>query len=273
MNMIKLMAGLIFWLVSQGLTGQNSTICHNRNLAFNGGEKLVYELYYNWNFIWIPAGTLEMTVEEKPDHYYIKAVGKTHESYNWFFKVHDVFTCEMDKNTLKPRKFSRAIEEGDYRIKNDIFFNWQTNKVTSYVKINDGKTKAYRFDLSDCMLDLLSLSYNLRNLDVGHLIDQKIIYTDLIFDEKKYLIPVKYKGKVKNFKVSGMGQIDVIKVSPDLISGNVFDEGSTMILYVSDDQNKIPVMIESPIKVGSVKAILKSWKNLRHPFDLKLKNK
>lgn len=265
---IKYIAIIGFYLLGLSAFCQSNTICHNRNTSFKSGEKLVYELYYNWNFIWIPAGTLEMTVEERNDHFFIKALGKTHESYNWFFKVYDVFTCEMDKNTLKPRKFSRNIEEGDYRIKNEIFFNHETNKVTSYLKVNNGKTDIYRFDNSECMLDLLSLTYNLRNINVTDLINQQVIYTDLIFDEKKYLIPVKYRGKEKKFKVSGLGSIDVIKISPDLISGNVFSEGSTMLLYVSDDRNKIPVMIESPIKVGSVKAILKSWKNLRHPFQL-----
>jgi hypothetical protein len=272
MNRIKLVAIIGFYLLCVLASGQSNTICHNRNTSFKGGEKLVYELYYNWNFIWIPAGTLEMTVEERKDHYFIKALGKTHDSYNWFFKVYDVFTCEIDKITLKPRKFSRNIEEGDYRIKNDIYFNHETDKVTSYLTVNNGKTETYRFDNSECMLDLLSLSYNLRNLNVNFLIKSGVIYTDLIFDEKKYLIPVKYKGREKKFKVSGLGSIDVIKISPDLISGNVFSEGSTMLMYVSDDMNKIPVMIESPIKVGSVKAILKSWKNLRHPFDLKRKN-
>jgi len=271
MNAIKVLVLISFCVLSQRTTGQFNTICHNNNNAFTGGEKLVYELYYNWNFIWIPAGTLEMTVEEKTDHYFIKALGKTHESYNWFFKVYDVFTCEMDKNTLKPRKFSRDIREGDYRIKNDIYFNQQTNKVTSYLKVNNGKMETYRFDNSECMLDLLSLSYNLRNINVNLLVRETVIYADLIFDEKKYVIPVKYKGRKKGFRVSGMGHIDVIKISPDLIAGNVFEESSTMMLYVSDDKNKIPVMIESPIKVGSVKAILKSWKNLRHPFELKKK--
>ncbi len=271
MNAIKYYIVLILVLFSHLLAGQSGTICRNKNSAFKGGEKLVYELYYNWNFIWIPAGTLEMTVEEKADVFLVKALGKTHESYNWFFKVHDVFTCEMDKSTLKPIKFSRDIEEGDYKIKNDIFFNDETNKVTSYLRINNGKTQAYRFDQTECTLDLLSLSYNLRNINTEELFRNKIINAELIFDEKKYIIPVKFKGREKNFKVSGTGYIDVIKISPDLIAGNVFDEGSTMILYVSDDQNKIPVMIESPIKVGSVKAILKSWKNLRHPFNMRVK--
>ena len=67
-----------------------------------------------------------------------------------------------------------------------------------------------------------------------------------------------------NYKIKELGTYDVIKVVPDLIAGNVFREGNLMNIYVSNDQNKLPLLIESPLKVGSAKAVLKSYTGLRY---------
>jgi hypothetical protein len=43
-----------------------------------------------------------------------------------------------------------------------------------------------------------------------------------------------------------------------------------MKIYVSDDQNRLPIMIESPVSVGSVKAVLQSYEGLRFPMTAKV---
>jgi hypothetical protein len=43
-----------------------------------------------------------------------------------------------------------------------------------------------------------------------------------------------------------------------------------MTVWVGDDENRIPVMIESPVSVGSVKVVLKSYKGLKYDFTAKV---
>jgi hypothetical protein len=52
--------------------------------------------------------------------------------------------------------------------------------------------------------------------------------------------------------------------SPQLISGEYFQDGDEMKVYVSDDQNRLPLVIESPLSVGYVKAVLKDYRGLKH---------
>ena len=59
--------------------------CQLTNTAFSPGEKMVYKIYYNWGFIWMPAGEVTFNVEEEGDIYHYKVIGKTYNSYNWFF--------------------------------------------------------------------------------------------------------------------------------------------------------------------------------------------
>ena len=88
-------------------------------------------------------------------------------------------------------------------------------------------------------------------------------------DKEVWPLNVKYKGKQANKKIRNRGKFDTIKFSPQIISGRVLKEGEEMLVYVSDDKNRIPVLIESPVSVGSVKAVLKNYKGLKYNLDAK----
>ncbi|MCY7327202.1 MAG: DUF3108 domain-containing protein, partial [Saprospiraceae bacterium] len=62
---------------------------------------------------------------------------------------------------------------------------------------------------------------------------------------------------------------NTLKFQPDVIAGNVFKEGEGMSVWVSDDQNRIPLLIESPVSVGSVKMVLKEYWGLKYDFTAK----
>ncbi|QLH30932.1 MAG: DUF3108 domain-containing protein [Candidatus Parvibacillus calidus] len=59
-------------------------------------------------------------------------------------------------------------------------------------------------------------------------------------------------------------------MTPATIEGKVFEKGNTMKMYISEDENQIPLMVETSLKVGNVKVILKSYKNLRYSLKSKV---
>ena len=75
-------------------------LCSIENVSFTSGEKLVFKAYYNWKFIWIPAGEAVFTVTENKFDYEVKVTGKTYDSYDDFFRVRDYFYSKIDKRTL-----------------------------------------------------------------------------------------------------------------------------------------------------------------------------
>lgn len=109
----------------------------------------------------------------------------------------------------------------------------------------------------------------LRNIDITGYHPGDIIPTKILFDETIYPIKVRYDGVYDNFHVKGLGTFNTIKVIPDLVTGNVFKDGNRMNIWVTNDGNKLPVLIESPLSVGSAKAVLKSYKGLRHHLPRK----
>jgi hypothetical protein len=62
------------------------------------------------------------------------------------------------------------------------------------------------------------------------------------------------------------GTFNTIKITPLLIKGTIFEGGEKMIVWVSDDANHVPVRIESPILVGSIKVDLMGFDNLKNPM-------
>jgi hypothetical protein len=58
---------------------------------------------------------------------------------------------------------------------------------------------------------------------------------------------------------------------PLVQSGRVFKEEESLTIWISDDDNKMPVRIKANLAVGSIKADLEGFKGLKYPFKLKMK--
>lgn len=272
-----------FWIlgiVTLGLfalsfSKQSETIsmdtCEVKNSVFNVGEEITYKIFYNLNFLWIPAGEVTFRVRENETQYHITAAGRTYPSYEWFYKVRDYFETYIDKNTMLPDTFLREVNEGNFTMYNKMVFDQENQTITSF----KGKTKALakeeNVDYQECMHDIMSIVYCIRNKDFD---PEKIgarIPIKVALDGEVYPLSVEYKGIKKKKKVKGLGKYDVHEFSPELIAGEVFTEDAKMKLFVSADENKIPVLIESPVSVGSVKVVLKEYKNLKYDFATKSK--
>ena len=238
--------------------------CKIENTAFVSGEKIVYKAYYNWQFVWIPAGEAVFHLVEKNDSYEVTVYGKTYKSYDPFFRVRDYFHSVIDKKTLYPKSFVRIVEEGNYRKFDSLSFNQNSRFAISFNGRTRETAKRKYITVPACTHDLLSVLYSMRNINVNAYKEGEHIPTKILFDENIYPIKVRYEGKQKNFEIKDLGTFNTIKVIPDLVTGNVFKDGNKMQVWVTDDGNKLPLLIESPLSVGSAKAVLKSYSGLKH---------
>lgn len=245
--------------------------CQSENNAFAIGEEIVYKLYYNWNFIWLAAGEVVFRVSDDGDTYHISAHGRTYKSYEWFFKVRDKYDTYIDKETLLPLVSIRDIQEGGYSLYDRVEFDHELGKATSLRGKTRKTAKETTYDIDPCIHDLLSIVYFCRNIPFGKIPSDYRIPIKIFMDKEVWPLSVHYKGKDSGKKVKGQGKFRAIHFIPDVIEGGYyFGEGTNMDIWVSDDENKIPLIIESPVSVGSVKAILKSYKGLRYEMDARI---
>lgn len=220
-------------------------------------EKLTYRGYYNWSFIWINAGAVEMTVEPSdkyPNAQRIFAVGYSNPSWDWVFKLRDTLVSYHDSVTYKPYEFSRKAHEGSYHKTFDYVWDYDSSRVISEVhKIGKYKRQDTIKLLPDTY-DMLSVAWYARELDFDNYKKGDQIPIRILLDDKIYDLYVRYLGKEKVKTDSGRRMCYVF--SPLLVAGDVFKGGENMKVWVSDDEYRIPVMVEAKIIVGSVKGIL-----------------
>ena len=105
-------------------------------------------------------------------------------------------------------------------------------------------------------------------MDFSALKENDIIDINMFFDERMERIRVLIMGR-ERLKTK-FGEIDCIKIRPQVLEGRVFSDEENVTLWVSDDKNKIPVKIKASILVGSIKAELVEARGLAHPFALKI---
>ena len=248
--------------------------CQDRNIAFQGGEEVVYHAYYNWGFIWVNAGIVTFNVEdhnyEGRPSYFINAYGRTYSSYDFLYKVRDSFEVYVDTFDLHPFEFDRVNIEGSSSSHHHYKFDKQTNTIHTHISKDHKPYKDSVLVWKDCTFDLLSMVYKARNIDFDKYQKGDKIPIRMIVDGKIYDLYIRYKGKdiVKNREGR---KFSCYEFSPLLVPGTIFSSGEGMTVWVTDDKNRIPIIVKAKILIGSVKAMFVSATGLRHPMEAEIK--
>ncbi len=240
--------------------------CSIRNSSFNVGESITFKVMYNLGKMYVGAGEAVFTVAlerfANRDVYHITGDGRTFRAYDWIFKVRDKYETWLDTATMQPLKFLRNVNEGGYKIYNNVVFNQAAHQAVS----TNGT-----FTVPPCVQDVISAIYYARNIDFAkYQVGDKIPFA-MFLDDQVYNIYIRYLGKEE--VNTRFGKFRAIKFKPLLIKGTIFEGGEKMTVWVSDDANKVPLRVESPISVGNIIVDMVNYSNLRHPFSSLIKQR
>ena len=238
-----------------------------KETAFGVGEWFKFRIHYGV----INAGyaTLEVKEAARNNKKVFHAVGKgwTTGMSRFFFKVDDTYESYFDKETGNPYQFVRKIDEGGYTKNMEGFFNQSADKVT----VKDYKNKKEKvFAVPNNVQDIMSTFYYLRNhptidkLKVG-----EAVAIDMFFDEETTKFKLKFIGR-ENINTK-YGTVSTMVFRPLVQSGRVFKEEESLTVWISDDDNKLPIRIKASLAVGSIKADLDGFRGLKYPFIVKAK--
>lgn len=240
--------------------------CGLHNTSFGDGEKLRFKVYYNMGRIWVGAGEAQFSVTREQlgnrPVYHITGDGKTLKSYEWFYKVRDRYETFIDAETMLPQRFIRNVSEGSIKFYNNVTFNQDIGRAVSTNGV---------FSVPRCIQDVLSAIYYARNIDYSRYGPGSKIPFKMFLDDKVYELYIRYLGKER--LETRYGTFNTIKIQPLLIEGTVFSGGEKMAVWVTDDANHLPVRVDSPISVGSIKVDLMGYDNLRNPLSALLRRR
>ncbi len=231
--------------------------------AFNPGEKLTYRAHYGW----LTAGEAKFEVGWGTKSYKgnncfeVSGYGKTASTFEWFYTVRDTFVSLIDKKELTPVKYKRMVHEGTYNFRDEVEFNHPQKKV---------KSSKGEFSIPENTHDLLSALYHTRCLNISSMPTGKTFKITTWLDNEHYDLGWKIVSR-ETIKTD-LGTFKTIKIKPQIIKGRVFKDTEGMSVWITDDKNYVPLRIESPILVGSVKGDIKEMKFLKYPLTSKIKD-
>jgi len=245
-------------------------VCSVSNTTFKAGEELSYKILYNWGAIWMNAGEAKFSVElseiNKKTVFHFVGLGSTYPKYDWFYKVRDRYESYADTFSLKPLRFKREANEGGSYTFDDYVFLQNKHLVYTTSKRNRKELKKDSIHINSCTNDVMTAIYYARCLEFSKYKSLDTIPITFVLDGKVYPSYIRYIGKeIITSELYGM--VRCIKFKQKLIDGTLFKGGEEMTVWVTDDKNKIPVYVETPIVVGSVKAKLYKAENLRSKLD------
>ena len=249
--------------------------CAAKNEAIQPGERLTYELKFNWKFIWIHAGEAQMTLN--PVTYQGKSCFQTdllavsNKTIDMFFKMRDTLTC-ITTDRLEPVYFRKGAEEGSSYTVDEARFSYLDGKcMVDQSRARRGRETIYRKDtLDQCVFDMLSILLQARSFDpTSYKKGDKILFpmaTGRQVEEQTLI----YRGK-KNFKAE-----NDVKYRCLVFSLVEYDkkgkEKEVITFYVTDDKNHLPVRLDLYLNFGSAKAFLKTVEGNRHPLTSIIKD-
>lgn len=271
--MLRIIAGISLFLITSGSFALKTDSCIPKNFAFKPGEEVEYTVYYNWGPLWVHAGLVTFNVHERfyrnKPVYHFDSYGTTLRRYDWLFKVRDRFQSYVDKETFRPLWFEMDTYEGGYVAKDVYHYFPEQKLVVTTTENSDNPKRTDTLEIEGCSFDVITAVYAARNLDfVSYRINESIPLSILVGNKVHELGP-RYLGK--ETITTREGEVfHCIKFSVEPVEGFIFTAGNEMLIWVTDDENRVPVLIEAQIRIGSVKAMLKSYNGLRNPESARI---
>lgn len=238
--------------------------------SFSKGEHLEYKV----NFGFITVGTATMKVYENTYNingrrcYKMDVFGKTSGAVDWVARINDNWGAYIDTAALVPHISYRNIQENNYRKKEVVKFDHTTNMVET--KVLDNKTGEFKepeyYQAPDNVRDMIGGYMFLRSLNFENMKAGDTLEINAFFENTIYDFAIIYKGK-EDVKTK-IGTFRAIKLVPIMPNNKVFAGENAITLWMSDDENRIPLKINANMFVGSAGVDLVNYKGLKNETTL-----
>ncbi len=231
------------------------------NKAFKEGEKLTFDVKYGF----VTAGVATMQIPKIKrisgrSAYHVTFEVNSVPSFDLFYKVRDRYETYIDVEGLFPWRFEQHIREGKYSRDFSAFFDQRKGKA---------KTTEGEYDIPKYVHDIVSAFYFARTLDYSGMKKGDKIHLQNFYKDKVYDLDVVYHGK-ETIEVAA-GKFDCIIVEPLVQEGGLFKSEGNIIIWLTDDEIKMPVRVKTKVVVGAIDADLTAYEGLAGPLKSKRK--
>lgn len=243
--------------------------CPVVNDAFQAGEHLTYDVYFKYGILHKKAGTSTLKVKneryDNEDVYQMSMIANSTGLAKKIFYLSDTMYCHMTKN-LEPLTYTKYAHEGDDHTEEFITYRYEPGKVNVHAKLT--RNEKLRHDTivssSGCVYDMMTVVYYARTLDYSHMKKGDETSCSIISDKKIRDMKLRYEG-VEKVSANDDNTYDCAILTL-IVDGKAFEnKKEAMKVYLSNDKNRIPIRIDSKLKIGSTRVVLNTRKGNIHP--------
>jgi len=232
--------------------------------SYQDGEWFKFKVSYG--FINAGFATLQVNnaILKGKEVYHIKGYGRNTGISRMFFKVEDIYETYMDKQKDIPYRFIRNIDEGGHTKDLQVDFDHKKREALVFNKKHNTKES---ISFPEGVQDMISTFYYLRNqIDRSKLKEGDYTDVNMFYGDENFIFRLKFLRK--EVIKTKFGSISTLVFRPYVESGRVFKEKESLTVWISDDDNKIPLKIKADLAVGSINADLDEYKGLKHWFKI-----
>lgn len=225
---------------------------------FRPGEKVSLNLsYFN-----IVAGTLDIAIKPMVEvngerAYHFEVAAKSNSFFNHIYGVDDTAVTYLSYDEMTPLNLQITIKESKQLAEARTFFDWKTLKANYWqkrvTKEHGEESKKLDWDIQAFSQNVISAAYYLRVFDYS--VGKKLAFR--VADEGKNIV---FTGEVirKEKLQTEIGELDTVVMKPNIMVDGVFTPVGDILVWLTDDDRKFIVRIETKIKIGTIVAKLKS---------------
>jgi hypothetical protein len=225
------------------------------NTFFKDGESLKFDLKYGF----IVGGSIELKISQSTGERgvmnHLTGTAVTVGLADKIYAVRDIYESYFPDDSGLPVFAIRNIKENKYKYYEEVRFNRLNNTVNS--------SKSGEHVVPEGILDMASVLYYIRRFDWSLIKENEVIKFNTYFGDEVFPFMVIYRGK--ETITTDFGKIRCLKFAPIVEPGRVFKKKDDMVIWYSDDENRIPVRISMGMVVGHVIAELNKFSNLLTP--------
>ena len=259
---------ILVLLLASFIGGEDSVYTPIKYKSFARGERLEYKV----NFGFFNIGEAEMIIDDKfyrvngRECYKVDVYGKTTGMVDWVANVNDHWGAYVDSSALVPHISYRKIREGKYKKDEVVRFDHRVNLIEAKVKNKKtGEFKEPQIYVAPVGIrDMLAGYLYLRTINFDSLNKGDIFTLTGFFEDEFYELNIRYRGKEK-IKTKA-GKFKAIKLEPVMPENELFDGEDSILAWVSDDENKIPLKIQAKMFIGNTGVELKNFHKVKNPL-------
>ncbi len=252
--------------------------CPIRNTAFKSGETLLFDMYFNWKFVWFKVGNATLSTSltnwQGKEAFRSSLITRTSSKADKYFTMRDTLKTYVTKD-LVPLYYTKRAKEGDRYRTDEVWYSYNGGQAQAKMRHRNrkGEISEHTAVKAGCIYDMLSImlrarcmnldnvkkgfTYNFTMTDAGELHEEKLVFRGRSTFQVEHS-STKYRTLVFSY------------IEKDEDTGKNVE---LVRFYITDDKNHLPVRLDMNLKFGTAKAFLVGAHNILNPQTAKLSAK